>query len=438
MASASRRTVLLLVLVSLTTLLASVGLLLGLRWRTGPRVERLVRDARVLETEAFPRPSHVSPALPGTFAQALEPLRRDISGAGMGGYTLISEGLDSCGPVISGQEPLASLPTNCTEELERRRPLVRRVLEATRAEQGGLPRAQREPLVGGYFLWDPRRALPSTMPVRPDLLFLTRLAALEVRFLVDRGQKAEAVDVCMDALALGREMALGSGVEGRLLSAQAQDLAYRPCAAALAAASVERQRQAIEQLMRLRQGWPALDHAVRAEAIACQFYTYGGLLSPEQLDLLPPAARSIAESTGFRWDENVGSQLMARDMWRLTSDWFEAMEVAANRPATELRKSFLDVDAHFRSQKWLLAPPSIEPYVELAETSASQSLQLDALLGFVQAHVARAEQGHWPATLVPPASERLTLTLHPDGKVIIEPREATFAEHALPLGTAAP
>lgn len=389
MASASRRTVFLLVLVSLTTLLLSVGLLLGLRLRTGPRVERLVRDARVLETEAFPRPSHVSPALPGTFAQALEPLRRDISEADTNSYKLLSEeGVDLCEPVISGQEPFSSLPTDCAQELERRRPLVRHVLEATRSEQGGLPRAEREPLVGGFVLWDLRRALPSTMPVRPELFFLARLAALELRFLLDQGRKAEAVDVCLDALALGREMALGSGVEGRLLSARAQERAYRPCAEALAAAPVERQRQAIEQLTKLRQGWPALEHAVRAEAVACQLYTFGGLLSPEQLELLPPAARSIAEGTGFRWDENVGSQLMARDMWRLTSDWFEAMEMAATQPATELRTAFLDVDAHFRSQKWLMAPPLIEPYVELAEKSASQALQLDALLELVQTHVA--------------------------------------------------
>ncbi|HZH76979.1 MAG TPA: hypothetical protein VEY88_13180 [Archangium sp.] len=387
MASASRRTVLLLLLVSLTTLLLSVGLVLGLRLRTGPRVERLVRDARVLETEAFPRPSHVSPALPGTFAQALEPLRRDLSEARMDGYRLVSEGQDSCGPVISGQEPFTSLPTDCAQALERWRTLVRHVLEATRAEQGGLPRAEREPMVAGFVYWDLRHALPSTMPVNPDLLFLARLAALEIRFLVDWGQKTEAVDVCLDALALGREMTLGSGVEGRLLSAKAQELAYPPCAAALAAAPVERQRQALEQLTRLRQGWPALDHAVRAEAVACQLYTYGGLLSPEQLDLLPPAARSIAEGTGFRWDENVGSQLMARDMWRLTSEWFEAMEMAATRPATELRTAFLDVDAHFRSQKWLMAPPLIEPYVELAEKSASQALQLDALLELVRTHV---------------------------------------------------
>jgi len=306
----------------------------------------------------------------------------------MDGYRLVSEGQDSCGPVISGQEPFTSLPTDCAQALERWRTLVRHVLEATRAEQGGLPRAEREPMVAGFVYWDLRHALPSTMPVNPDLLFLARLAALEIRFLVDRGQKTEAVDVCLDALALGREMALGSGVEGRLLSAKAQELAYPPCAAALAAAPVERQRQALEQLTRLRQGWPALDHAVRAEAVACQLYTYGGLLSPEQLDLLPPAARSIAEGTGFRWDENVGSQLMARDMWRLTSEWFEAMEMAATRPATELRTAFLDVDAHFRSQKWLMAPPLIEPYVELAEKSASQALQLDALLELVRTHVA--------------------------------------------------
>jgi hypothetical protein len=432
-----RRPALLITVSSLTLILTCLGLLLALRLRTGPLVERLSRDARVFEPESFPRPSHVMPATPGTVAQALEPLRKDISEAYLLGHFYNSDEVDPCLPIITGQQPIAALPDECMQALDAGRSLVRRVLAATRAEHGGMPGLVRKPVVG-YMFFHPLQGLPSAMPVGRELLILARLAALEIRFLVSQGQSAEAVDLCLDTLALGRDMTLGSGVDARNVSSQVQTLAYRPCAAALAAASVERQRLAVEQLERLRQGWPSLADTVRVESVACQLYMYGGLLSPQQLGLLPPTAQALADRPSFRWDDNVASRMVAREMWRLSSDWFEAMKEAAAQPPATLAKAFGDVDARFQSQKGLgVAPPTVAPYLSLVRQSELQKLQLDALLGLVQVHLARSEQGRWPQALPPSASERLTLSVNPEGHVMLAPRDATFAEQALELDTKA-
>ena len=432
-----RRPALLIIISSLTLILASLGLLLALRLRTGPLVERLSRDARVFEQESFPRPSHVLPATPGTVTQVLAPLRKDISEAYLLGPFYNSDEVDPCLSIITGREPVSPLPDECAQALEKGQALVRRVLEATRAELGGMPGMLRKPRVG-YMFFHPFQGLPSTMPVGTELLTLARLAALETRLLVSRGQTAEAVDLCLDTLALGRDLAIGSGVQARNLSFQTQTLAYRPCAAALAAASVERQRLTVEQLKRLSQGWPSLADTVRRESVACQLYMYGGLLSPQQLDLLPPAAQALASNPAFGWDQDLSSRMMAREMWRLTSEWFEAMKEAAAQPPATLTKAFGDVDARFKSQKGLgVAPPAVAPYVSLVSQSELQRLQLDALRVLVQVHLTRSLQGHWPDDLPPPASEQFTLRVNPEGHVILAPRDPSFADQTLDLGTKA-
>jgi len=380
---ALRRPVLLILVSSLTVLLLCLGLLAWLRLRTGPRVERLTREAHLLEEEVFTRPSHVSPALPGTLADALRPLSNDISRASHGLAWLDSERVDPCLSVIAGQTPVTSMPPECAEVLQEGRDLMRRVLHATRAEQGGIPRALRHPVTGYYLLFSPLDALPSTLPTPGHLRNLARVAALEMRLLLDQRHFGEAVDLCLDTVALSRELALGGGVHERLQSAQVLEMAYPPCAAALAAAPVERQKQAAEQLTRLSQGWPSLAETVHTESVAFQLYTYGNLFTQEQLARLPPHARDLATDRQFRW-EGVSSQVMAREMWRLSSEWFEAVEVAASQPALVLPKALSDVDASFRQERGL-APPHMGPYITLVQETSRQRLQLEALRDLVKA-----------------------------------------------------
>jgi hypothetical protein len=59
--------------------LASLGGLGYLTLRTGPLAERLVREVDGLARARHPRPSHVTPAVAGTFAEHLEPLLGDVA-----------------------------------------------------------------------------------------------------------------------------------------------------------------------------------------------------------------------------------------------------------------------------------------------------------------------------------------------------------------------
>jgi hypothetical protein len=160
-------------------------------------------------------------------------------------------------------------------------------------------------------------------------------------------------------------------------------MAYAPCVTALEATPVERQKHAAEQLSRLSEGWPSLAETVHMESVAFQLYTYGNLFTQEQLTRLPPHARDLAMDRQFRW-EGVSSQVMAREMWRLSAEWFEAVELAASQPASLLPKALRDVDASFRQERGL-APPHIAPYLTLVEETSRQKLQLEALRELVKA-----------------------------------------------------
>ncbi|HZI04979.1 MAG TPA: hypothetical protein VEZ71_13200, partial [Archangium sp.] len=122
---------------------------------------------------------------------------------------------------------------------------------------------------------------------------------------------------------------------------------------------------------------------IHMEAVAFHLYTYGNLFTQEQLARLPPHARDLATDRHFRW-EGLSSQVMAREMWRLSDEWFEAVELAASQPEPILPKSLRDVDASFRQERGL-GPPQIAPYITLVQETSRQRLQLEALRDLVKA-----------------------------------------------------
>lgn len=380
-------------------LVGAVGLV-GWLLRIDPLVERLVSESNALEGAVHPRPAHVIPPDPGTFAQAVGPLLPEVfklpepepdsvsrpqedDDAASEAWSRAFEALrEQCQKVASGLAPLETMQPPCRKELEQARELMRRVLAATHAEGGGLPAG------GGSLSRDDTSSHPSAMQA---LGRVVQWAALESRELLAAGQPEQAVDTCLDALALSRELSLGGGLHGGKLSASAQELAYRPCAAALDAASVERKRQALEQLARLQEGLPPPSDLLREESIFQQLAVFGPEFFPlEAISRLPPAGRVLVAGRGgwFYFSSHLGHPLLRRYLWRRNAALFDAMVRYADLPPVERQRAFARLDAdHALLADWPGAVHAMEYHRELAALDA-QRLQVAVLVALVQVDLA--------------------------------------------------
>jgi hypothetical protein len=397
--------------------------------RTEPLSQRLVRDARRFDGDDWPRPSHFDPPVPGRFAQALAPLlpeleslpelapneltspngdpELDLESGGtaydneLEAYTQADEALvGQCRLVSRGDAPLETAPWECLELLREHRELIHRVLATTRAEIGGLPEN-----LGS--LARPIEDIPQGINL---LSRVAELAALETQVLRAEGRPEEAVDTCLDGLALSRELSLGAGMYGLELSAQSHDTLFLPCAAALEAAPLERQREAREQLARLRQGYPPLSTVLREESVYRQLITYGDLLSPPTIDALPAEAQLLLESESLYYYGPPGEYPRLRPyVWRRNVATFDAMVAVADLPAEQRRKAFSSINL---GQGLVLAEQAWSPeaYSYQADKLEPQRYQALALAAIIEVELARAEQGTWPETLPPLVAGTFLLT----------------------------
>jgi hypothetical protein len=241
---------------------------------------------------------------------------------------------------------------------------------------------------------------------------VVQLAALESRLLLAAGRPEQAVDTCLDALALSRELSLGGGLHGGKLSASTQELAYRPCAAALDAASVERKSQALKQLARLWEGLPPLSSLLREESVFHQLSTFGPDFFPlEVLPRLPPAGRTLITGRGgwFYSTSRIGHPLLRQYLWRRNASLFDAMVRKADLPHEERRRTFAQLATEYSFlADYPNAVSALEYHRELA-TLDVQRLQAVVLVTLVQVDIARAEQGRWPEMLPDGMAQTLRL-----------------------------
>jgi hypothetical protein len=390
--------------------------------RTEPLSQRLVSEARRFDGDDWPRPSHFSPPAPGRFAQAISPLMEELSWipelalselicprsdpyldlddsesidfedgyeAEMEAYNEANEALkEQCQLVSRGEAPLETVPFECIEVLRQHRELVHRVLAATRVETGGLPEN----------LSSLSRPSEDEQQGINLLARVAELAALETRVLLAEGRPEEAVDTCLDGLALSRELSLGAGMYGLRLSTKSHDTLFLPCAAALEAAPLERQREAQEQLARLRQGYQPLSIALREESVYQQLAIYGDLLSPPAIDALPPEGQALLGDPGSYYYEPGEYPRLRPYVWRRNAAMFEAMVAVADLPAGQRRKAFSSIDLEqdlvLKEQAW-----HAEDYSLQADELEPQRYQALALAAIVEVELARAQLGTWPEEL---------------------------------------
>lgn len=416
---------------ALLTLCGGVLLLLGagiagLSWlslRAGKLGDRLVEEANRQARAPWPRPAHVEPPTPGSFGKVLEGLMPEVARLHKASDAGVLEKDKQCLPVEQGLAPFDTLAEPCRLLLESRRQVLPQVLAATRAETGGLP-----PGVHAFSGQQPHLPKSGMAALRN----LPRLAGLKVRRLLARGERGAAVDTCLDGLALSRELALGGALPGLILSSKGIEELYHPCAGALDAAPAERKRQALGQLARLREGFPAFSSVMRSEAVLTQLTYYGHLLSEEQLEALDPGVRALTrESMGG--EMLPGPRLLARRHWHATVKAFEVLQAAADLPSDARHKAFTRFGSTL-SRRWFEVPPEdAGRYDSYAARADRRRLLLEVLSTLAEVDLARAEQGHWPTTLPPGTVTPLALEAASLTEVHLKPSEPTLEGYAVRL-----
>ncbi|QRN99960.1 hypothetical protein JRI60_13470 [Archangium violaceum] len=427
------RTWTILVLVAIPLLLLPVGVFWSMARQTHKAGDEVVAEARALTAQRRIRPSHVDAPTPGTFAQAIEPLVPELLRLQEGEPTPGEPVSEACQDVREGKQPLTKLPHECREMLERGRPLMRRALLASRTEEAGLPE-------GLQALSDPNHPHANGQLALHSVL---KLAALEMRFQLQEGRADTALETCLDGLGLARDMAHGGGVIGAMFSVSGYGTLFQPCADALHLASPTGKGKAAVALRRIREGLSPLSLALREERVFGALCTFGLLLDREQLDALPPGARSIP-SLGTHYMFYPGSALPLWGPFLRRHAGLELMRVAARSisladlPASARSSRLEGLGKSFERSWNPILRESAPDYENFAARVDRQRAQVDLLLAMALVETHRAERGTWPPALPPlyPEHEVLlptALKLQPDedGKLLLTPEDASLQELAL-------
>ncbi len=232
-----------------------------------PGIERTMG---AIEARRFPRPVHRGPSQPGRFAEA--------AAEAWGGALAIEEGLTNA-PCRAGA---ARDERACAAVEEATRPALQRLLDATLREDGGF--GARGAIMA-----------PLTAGTHRVALSVCRRAALELDALTARSDRAGALRTCADALAWGRDMALGASTAQMLLAVRCiEDEAAPACARALALASPSERRELLPALAIVRSGMPELGDLVRDDAAVSWVRSCGALFDDDARARLSPLGRAVS------------------------------------------------------------------------------------------------------------------------------------------------
>ncbi len=236
--------------------------------------DRLV--ARVAATVAmkYPRPSHVTPTISGTFPErVVEALPLLASGASeFSGWSNAKRQACTQFSFDGG-----SLPEHCSALVDQVRAGAELAALATHtAEAGPLP---------GVRPWDDPTA--KVDDPRPMVQLAARVAFWSVVEPLRTGQVDAALARCLDGLALVRDLSAGTMVLGVALSAALTQTALNFCGAVLRSLTVNRAAPACRQLETIRAGLPKFAATVRETSTSYLLLAYAPTLSPGDIRRLP-------------------------------------------------------------------------------------------------------------------------------------------------------
>lgn len=399
-------------------------------WRLDSRARKEARavatEYRALRGARYPRPSQVEHPTPGTFAQALEPLLpalRDAA-ASQEGQDLEMD-LGECWDFIRDGRLETPLAETCRERLQRFAPLMHQVLRASRTEEAGLPEELHLASVPGLGRgWRLERTVHG----------LVSLAALEARLQVSRGQADPGWELCLDALALSRDLSLGSGESGALSGTHDLDVLFPPCAATLAGLSSSSLSQATVALRHLREGLRPLSAALEESRVLDPLRDTFQLLDAEEARGLPPFDLHPVTTGGFVFQRRTFwgiEPFLMRDAFLAQREDQRRLIPLVDRPL-ELRMPPLErLGREERDSRNPRRATVALDAIQAAVRVDRQRLEVDVLLALALVRLYRAEHGQWPSTLPSlypehPVVRPTSVRMHPGtgDTLVLEPEEA--------------
>ncbi len=402
----------LLVRIALWLATGALVVLIGMAiWRTsraGP-ARALRRDLEARAAARFPRPAQVEPPDRGSFGE-----RAAAPWDALAALEASSADVELCRAVRDGEQPFDALTPSCRRELDAAAGPLAALLGATHAAEAGPP-----PGLGTLDV--------ATPPGRPrgwsTLPYAGKLGALRVRQLLSTGDVAGAARVCVELQALVRDASWGTGLAGRLPALGVEEVAFRPCAAALDVAPVEVKRRAAGALARVEEGTPSFAAVLREYALGVRAQAFAPYLGGP--DALPGRVAGWARENASPRPTDWRFTLALGDAWHRIDARLAAAVEAAGLPMPA-RADRLDVLA--AGERPWLNPQAAFALPQLGRAGRSDArarAQLHLLRGALEADLFRADRGRWPVAAELGAGlgagDALAIEVHGDAATLVDP-----------------
>jgi len=363
---------------------------------------RLVAEAGALMGGPMARPTHVSPAEPGTFGQGLArhlpPFERAVSE--------ITDERDRAAfsAVLRGERPLHEAPPVFMEQLVRLGPDLDGVLRATHAAGAALEPAEDgvSPCPGAQWTGFQQAA---------------RLAGLRARLALARGDAEAGLRDGLDGLALGRDAAIGGGLLGRMVGGAIAAMLTPVVAETLANLPEARQAEAVERVRALRDAIPPFEATMRHFVLEQDLMMAQEDLPAGAWNRLPPRAQAVARSASTPTDQRGWFyRLGRRAVWRLSRAPHERLLAASVLTGARRDEAFQALaEQHagaLRLVERIMLPPAV--WAKYSARSEAAGLRLDLVVLAGAAASWRSAHGSWPGSVAALAGARL---LTPDEAV---------------------
>ncbi len=243
------------------------------------------------------------------------------------------------------------------------------LLAATHAVRGGLPPG----LEVGTLGVDSWRAVPAVSSALAE-----RLRAPDA-----------TLPMCLDALAVGRDLARGGGTVGGSAALELSRAAFNSCAHVVATATTDQQTDAAAALTRILDGAPTLARAFREADLDAQVHLFGRWMRPQDLAELAPPIQAAAQAaqelpTGFierqellgvwsRMSKTTHAAMDALELPAVERDQtLELLEAKVDTQSVGLKTGWRAAIAHHEDRLILLRMLRLAAQLSLHQASAQQ------------------------------------------------------------------
>jgi hypothetical protein len=389
-------------------------------WRADTRRlrRRLLEDVQALATARYARPVQALPVLPGRFGAAAADAWTQLAA-----LEAVSTDVEFCRAVRDGETAVEKAPPSCLRELSRGEAPLGALLLATHAEAAGPP----------FGLG----ALDAPAPAGDVRTFVTaayagRMAALQVRVQLGKGDTQGALSTCLDLLALARDVSFGTALQGRLAAFSVSEVAFSPCAAALDAASLPQKRAASVALSKIAEGTPTLAETLSGWSTRVRAQRFAAFLSPDVLLTLPDGVQAWARA------ENVPRRLDAQEAVALGNAWhalqsrLDAVVQAGALPGAACAERLSALSARAEPAFAALGHVDFPELGWVAQSDARVRAEVLLLRRAAEVDVLRAETGVWPLPEV--LSEAVRSTAEKPFSLVARGPEAVLRDSTSPRG----